>query len=160
MQRPCPPEPGSPAPWGQNCADGAWRWCSSDDVQCGTNQEASCTGRPGCAQSDFCLLRGSFEQRPYPTNVQDEDTAADARGLTPTEFGAEDAQGAEDEAEEEAEEEEEKEDDEDEDDEEEDENEEEDKEAAEDAGPDAAEEGEEHEVEEEDEDDADPATVH
>ena len=89
-----------------------------------------------------------------------EDTAADARGLTPTEFGAEDAPGPEDEAEEEAEEEEEKEDDEDEDDEEGDENVEEDKEAAEDAGPDAAEEGEQHDVEEEDEDDAAPATVH
>ena len=89
-----------------------------------------------------------------------EDTAADARGLTPTEFGAEDAPGPEDEAEEEAEEEAEKEDDEDEDDEEGDANEEEDKEAAENAGPDAAEQGDEHEGPDEDEDDADPATVH
>ena len=65
-----------------------------------------------------------------------EDTAADARGLTPTEFGAEDEQQAEAEAEEEAEEEEAKEEDEEEDDEEDDEEAEEDKESAEEAGPD------------------------
>ena len=70
-----------------------------------------------------------------------EDPTAEARGLTPTAFGVDDAQRPEDEAEEEAEEEAETEDDDDEDDEDEDENEEEDKEAAEDAGPDAAEEG-------------------
>ena len=58
--------------------------------------------------------------------AEDEDKAADARGLTPTEFGADDAQGPEDEAEEEAEEEAGKEDDDDEDDEDGDENEEED----------------------------------
>ena len=70
-----------------------------------------------------------------------EDPTAEARGLTPTEFGVDDAQGPEDEAEKEAEEEAENEDDSDEDDEDGAAHEEEAKEAAADAGPDAAEEG-------------------